>query len=65
MAAPGPTLDTSHTVETISAVISDLQLARAAISANPEADQAIVAAKLAALAGELADLARVLPSCAG
>lgn len=60
MGAPGPAPEGSHAVETISAVIGDLELARVAISADPEGGRAVVAAKLAALAGELADLARVL-----
>jgi len=60
MGASGQAPDAGHAVETISAVIGDLELARVAISADPEGGRAVVAAKLAALADELADLARAL-----
>jgi hypothetical protein len=60
MGAEAPAPGASHAVETISAVIGDLEVARIAISADPHGGRAGVAAKLTVLAGELAELARVL-----
>jgi hypothetical protein len=60
MGAPDQDPDAAHAPQTIGAVIGDLELARLAIRAEPDKGRRAVAAKLTALAGELADLAREL-----